>query len=332
VEYLGSKSSDKLKVLNGTEISTKIFLFKPMSSNLLTSNTLLFDDESKLIVDAGFQHGTHQLQDIKEFFDIGTDDILFLSHYHLDHIIGSHLFPESQKLIHQSEKNALLTKETFLKFCFQFNVDQQELNDWKTRFKAFLNYEGLSEWDDLALTNVQSYTVKNTLDLGEIDLKIIHLPGHSPGHCGLYELSSKILFITDVDLSKFGPWYGWRSSNLEDFRLSIRFLQDFIQENDISMIIPSHTSPINDKDEAIARLSRYYHVIDKRKEKILEFISKNPGTTIHDITNQSFIYQGKESKPSFVFKTFEYFHIEHHLNELKKEDSIYFKNNRSYPS
>ncbi|MFX0183041.1 MAG: MBL fold metallo-hydrolase [Candidatus Hodarchaeota archaeon] len=329
---MGSKSSEILNTLNGKEVSPNIFLFTPKSSNPLTSNTLVFVDECKLIVDAGFQHGTYQLQEIKEFFDISSNDILFLSHHHLDHIIGSHLFPESQKLIHQSERDALLTKEAFLRFCFQFNVNQQELNYWKTHFKAFINYEGLSEWDDLVLTNIQSYTAEDTLDLGRIDLKIIHLPGHSPGHCGLYEPTKKILFITDVDLSKFGPWYGWRSSNLEDFRRSIKFLQSFIQENDISLIIPSHTSPINDKDEAIARLSRFYQIIDKRKEKILKFIGKNPGTTQRDITNKSFIYQGKQSKPSFVFKTFEHFHIEHHLNELEEEDSIYFENNRVYPT
>ncbi|MFX0052062.1 MAG: MBL fold metallo-hydrolase, partial [Candidatus Hermodarchaeota archaeon] len=222
---MGLQPSRTLTTLNGTELFPNIFLFRPKSSNLLTSNTLVFNDGTILIVDAGFQHGTEQIRGIKEFFNIGTKDILFLSHYHLDHIIGSHLFPESQKLIHQSEIEALHDKETFLRFCFQFNVDQKVLNDWKTRFKAFLNYEGLSVWDDLALTNIQSYKANISLNLGEIILKIIHLPGHSPGHCGLYEPISKILFITDIDLSKFGPWYGWRSSNLEDFRQSIKFLQ-----------------------------------------------------------------------------------------------------------
>ncbi|MFX0173934.1 MAG: MBL fold metallo-hydrolase, partial [Candidatus Hodarchaeota archaeon] len=113
---MGLKPSRTLTTLNGTELFPNIFLFRPKSSNLLTSNTLVFNDETVLTVDAGFQHGTKQIREIKEFFNIGTKDILFLSHYHLDHVIGSHLFPESQKLIHQSEIEALHDKESFLRF------------------------------------------------------------------------------------------------------------------------------------------------------------------------------------------------------------------------
>ncbi|MFX0053046.1 MAG: hypothetical protein ACFE8U_17365, partial [Candidatus Hermodarchaeota archaeon] len=130
--------------------------------------------------------------------------------------------------------------------------------------------------------------------------------------------------------SKFGPWYGWRSSNLEDFRQSIKFLQQFIQENGISIIIPSHSIPIEDKSEVSTRLSDFYNIIDIRKKKILDFIIRNPGTTLNSITDQSIIYQGKQSEPSFVFKTFEYFHVEHHLKELNNDKSIYIENNKIY--
>ena len=73
---------------------------------------------------------------------------------------------------------------------------------------TFLEYEGLSGWKDLALDHIQSFDINKPLDLGEIRLEFLHLPGHSPGHCGLYEPESKVLFIGDIDLSKFGPWYG----------------------------------------------------------------------------------------------------------------------------
>ena len=170
------------------------------------------------------------------------------------------------------------------------------------------------------------------MDIGKKSVDIIHLAGHSPGHCGLYEPDSQVLFIGDIDLSKFGPWYGWRNADIQSFRQSLVKLEDFIENNEISWIIPSHTAPIEDKQECLTRLENYSKVFDERKGRIIEFITQKQkdGTTIEEITIQSFIYQGKKSDPPFIFETFERFMVEHHLKELFFEEGVYYDHDRIF--
>lgn len=317
VEY----PKNELSRFNGKILSPKIFLIRPQSK-YFTSNSLIFDDQIKLVVDTGFQHGTGQLKSVRDYFDIGEADSILFSHYHIDHTVGSYVFPQCEKLIHSSEKDVLVSEETFLKFCYQTDL-KSDYDKWKPRFLDFLEFEGLSGWKDLLLDHIQSFDINKPLDLGEIQLEFLHLPGHSPGHCGLYEPESKILFIGDIDLSKFGPWYGWRNANLQSFRQSIAKLKEFIENNSISIIIPSHSSPIENKQECLKRLSDFNNIFDERKRKILEFITKQKaGTTITELTKQSFIYQGSRSQPQFVHEVFERFMIEHHLEELKLEKLV----------
>lgn len=317
--------------LNAQILAPQVILIKP-PSKLFTSNTLVFDEEVKLVVDAGFQHGTGLLETTRDFFNIGENDLLFLSHMHLDHVIGAHLFADSTKIIHTSEKNALKNEKSFIKFYYQSQLALSEFNKWKNRFSSFLNYEGLSEWADLSLENIQSINSNTVLNLGEKNLEILHLPGHSPGHCGLYDLDSQLLFIADIDLRRFGPWYGWKSSNLQSFRKTITFLQDFIETNQISLVIPSHSKPI-DKYECLKRLIDFYEVFEERKRKILDFIRKRKGTTIEELVRQSFIYQrwSDDFHPRFVNEIFERFHIEHHLEELEREKYISYMDNQIVP-
>ncbi len=324
-------SKSDLARFNGRILSPNVVLIRP-KSKLFTSNTLLFDDQVKLVVDAGFQHRTGQLNTVKEFFNIGLEDSIFFSHYHIDHIIGSYTFSETPKLIHPSEKDALINKKTFLEFCHQSDLSSSDWDQWTSHFENFLKQEGLSGWSDLTLSNIQSIDLDCTLDIGKKSVDIIHLPGHSPGHCGLYEPDSKVLFIGDIDLSKFGPWYGWRNADIQSFRRSIDKLENFIENHEISWIVPSHTSPIEDKQECLTRLRNYSKVFDERKGRIIEFLTQKQknGTTIEEITIQSFIYQGKKSEPPFIFETFERFMVEHHLKELFLENGIYYDDDRIF--
>ena len=49
----------------------------------------------------------------------------------------------------------------------------------------------------------------------------IHLPGHTRGHCALLAEPDGVLFLGDIDLSGFGPYYGDAWSCLEDFERSL---------------------------------------------------------------------------------------------------------------
>ena len=52
---------------------------------------------------------------------------------------------------------------------------------------------------------------------GGLRVEVVHLPGHTRGHCGFLVEPDGVFFVADVDLSSFGPYYGDHWSDLEDF-------------------------------------------------------------------------------------------------------------------
>ncbi|MFX0086209.1 MAG: MBL fold metallo-hydrolase [Candidatus Hodarchaeota archaeon] len=312
---------EDLQSLNGKELAPGIVLIRPMTRRNLTSNSLLFLDETKLIIDSGFQFNTGQLQKLN---DIINPDILLFSHYHLDHVFGSHEFSNTKKKIHSSEISPFSSLDNFLKFCYHDVAISKEMTEiWKKRLHFFLDLENLSDWKELTLDSVEPFERTDTFDLGDMKIHVLHLPGHSPGHCGFYESTNSILFIGDLDISKaLFAWYGWKNSDLGKFRSSVLELKRFIENKKIPIIVPSHSRPVSN-DESIARLEALYNVFDYRKNQILNFVAnKRKGTSISEIAKQSFIYQGRKSDPPFVWELFEKIHIEKHVEELLKEGSL----------
>src|SRR5690606_22014087 len=63
-------------------------------------------------------------------------------------------------------------------------------------------------------------------DIGGARVSAIHMPGHTSGHCVLLVEPEDLVFIGDIDLSGFGPYYGDASSSLAQFRATLARLPD----------------------------------------------------------------------------------------------------------
>uniref|UniRef100_UPI0005277505 MBL fold metallo-hydrolase n=1 Tax=Streptomyces bikiniensis TaxID=1896 RepID=UPI0005277505 len=59
-------------------------------------------------------------------------------------------------------------------------------------------------------------------DLGGRTVTVVHLPGHTPGHSGYLVEPDGFLYVADIDLTSFGPYYGDPGSSLPDFEASMR--------------------------------------------------------------------------------------------------------------
>lgn len=68
-----------------------------------------------------------------------------------------------------------------------------------------------------------------------ITMNILHIPGHMAGHLAVYLPKSKLMFMGDIDLTSFGPWYGCMDSDLLAFEHSIQILQKY----DIDIQLPA---------------------------------------------------------------------------------------------
>ena len=58
-----------------------------------------------------------------------------------------------------------------------------------------------------------AFTDGEVFDLGGARVRVIHAPGHTRGHSVFHVEPDDVLYLGDIDLSSFGPYYGdaWSS-------------------------------------------------------------------------------------------------------------------------
>jgi glyoxylase-like metal-dependent hydrolase (beta-lactamase superfamily II) len=124
------------------------------------------------------------------------------------------------------------------------------------------------------------------ISFGETRVQVLHTPGHTPGHLSFYFLDEGVIFTADLDLVKFGPYYGDKSSSIDDTIASLERLADI----DADVYLVSHGKEgVLDGDPA--HIERYLGVIYRREEQLLDFLATGP-KTIEEITNHGIIYGG----------------------------------------
>lgn len=309
-------------------LSPNMILIQPDRHRALSSNSILINDETNVLIDTGFQFRDGKLLKLKER-TLSNLGLILYSHYHIDHTFGSWVFKDHPKRVHSVERKALGSLRDFISFSYNTDqVDESRFQQWAERFMTFMGLDGISSWDELGFDNLEPTDYTNPLNLGKTILEFIHLPGHSPGHTGFYSPNDGILFICDIVVTaRFGPWYGWRNSSLPAFRESVDYVRSFLDKHeDIRWVLTSHSRPL-ERIKALEYLDRFEKQFDVRKGKIREFICNHPkGVTPTRIANEAFIYGNGpfvSSTPRDIWMVFEQNHIEHHLNELEELDSIY---------
>ena len=139
----------------------KIFLFNP-----LQENTYLIYNESKqcIIIDPGCYYD-HEKDEVAAFINNNSlkPELLLNTHCHLDHVFGNKFVAETYGLIlhiHPKEKAVL---EYAPASGLMWNI-------------PFDNYIGELAWLEK----------DGVIELGDDVLKILLIPGHSPGSLGFY--------------------------------------------------------------------------------------------------------------------------------------------------
>jgi len=152
------------------------------------------------------------------------------------------------------------------------------------------------------------------LDFGKTKLRVVHTPGHSPGHCCFYEEKTGIMIGGDIDLTPFGPWYGHARSDLDDFELSMEKLLAF----DVYLFLSGHGEAIVAGNVA-ARLSSYAAMFKERDIKILKALEKPANHT--GLAEKVRLYS-RYPEPQFFFKYLEENMLKKHLNRMIKQQLI----------
>ncbi|UCE75366.1 MAG: MBL fold metallo-hydrolase [Methanomassiliicoccales archaeon] len=264
------------------------------------SNSLLILDEEVVLIDAGA--GEEILHPLKDHVDI-----LINSHYHIDHILGNHLF--GKLWVVEEEAGVTSSFDSYKRFAGIHDTTIEY--EWLSWFHEHFSFHVSSP------TRTFSHT--ELFRFGTTQWQAVHTPGHSPGHCCFYEPERRLMFSSDLDLTAFGPWYGNPNADLNDFIESIKMLSEF----EIDVIATSHMMPI--RDNVQQALEEYLSIIFEREERILGLLEKE--MTLQALEAENIIYK-KEQKRYKAFAWFEQKMIEKHLAQLMESGKVEQVGNR----
>lgn len=296
------------------EILPKVHLIRGENQGRFPeANALLIDDDILTLVDAGaslnnikktIQDCNHQLEDI---------DQIILTHFHVDHKGHAAEIMEVSDcdlICHPLAKKGIESLEGTIEF---YGIrDHRYLENWKHLI-------------DLRLPHVTSdYQVTRCFDddkpiaLGDTDLIPIHAPGHTEDHTIFGINGMDVLFLVDIDLTRFGPWYGNAVSDICAFQESIRKVIEFNPKVGIS----SHLiDPVC--ENLIERLEQYLAIFNEREMRILHNIEKGLNT-VERLAQAPTIYPKIPMDAYFVF---EEFMLEKHIEDMETRGIVEVDNN-----
>jgi glyoxylase-like metal-dependent hydrolase (beta-lactamase superfamily II) len=276
------------------------------------SNSLLIDDEIRTIIDPACNE--KKLLSIHKQRPI---DVIINSHGHEDHILYNSRFPDAQLWVHELAAGFFTNMDGFLnQFFFPDKVDEKTKADWLELLTEVVKYQP-REPDRLLEDN-------EILDFGQTRVRVLHTPGHSPGHLSFHFLDEKVIFLADLDLAKFGPYYGDNASSIEKTLKSLQRLAKI----DADVYLVSHGKKgILDGDPA--HIQRYMEVIYQRDEKILTFLATGP-KTLQEVTAHGIIYgEHRLANGTWDLRMSEKAMMRKHLERLKLIGSVK-KENEAY--
>ncbi|MFG2334401.1 MBL fold metallo-hydrolase [Streptomyces sp. NPDC048604] len=207
-------------------------------------------------------------------------DVVLVSHVHEDHIagLGSYDVPVH---VHEGELDALRSRAALIA---GLGVPPEAFEAVDAMLRDEFHVHGRPD-----ATGFEDGAV---FDLGGRTVTVVHLPGHTVGHCGFLVEPDGFLFIADIDLTSFGPYYGDAGSELADFEASMRRCREI----DARWYGTSHQKGvIEGADEFRRRLDAYAAVVEQREAALLALLGEP--RTVDEIVEHRLVYRAHVEGP-----------------------------------
>ncbi len=202
-------------------------------------------------------------------------DRVWNSHCHEDHIAGNHLFPDAVWELHEADLLGMHSLAGLLEI-YGYGDD---VPDWARVLVERFHY--------VPKPSARGFRDGHVLELGGgVRLRVLHTPGHTRGHCAFHIEPDDVLYIGDIDLSSFGPYYGDAWSELEDFERSLAL----VRETRATHYATFHHIGVVDRETFLARLDKFSAVIASREERLLGYLAEAP-RTLEQIVKHRFVYR-----------------------------------------
>jgi hydroxyacylglutathione hydrolase len=272
-----------------------VFLEGDNRARFPDSHCLFIDDELPAVLDPATRR--EELESLHKERGIG---LVVNSHYHIDHTRYDSLFEGAEILASKTDAPAI---EDLDELARATGVDDVPWIDiWKSTVRE--------RWHWTGKTVARRVEDGDELCLGKNTLRFIHAPGHTAGHICVQFLEKRAVFLADIDLGRFGPWYANRGSDVDAFLESIERLKTV----EADTWYTSHGKGVL-KGDIGDRLDAFAKVILDRDERLLEFLSEP--RTREEIVSEALIYQRRWEPPQ-LFELFEWNMASKHLARLER--------------
>lgn len=202
-------------------------------------------------------------------------DLVILSHAHEDHMAGLHRLPHAQVHVHELDVDAA---RSWPGLAAHYGLSPASLDAMYRKI--------VDEFHYAPRPDAIAYPDGHVWELGGVRVRAVHLPGHTAGHCALLVEPDGILFIGDIDLSGFGPYYGDASSDLQAFRQTLAQLQRI----DAKIWVTSHHRGVyTDRIRFLAALRAYAAKLDERNERLLGMLKEAPHS-LDELAHRRLLY------------------------------------------
>jgi len=256
-------------------------------------------DAARVIIDPA-----SNLEKLKQLQNKDGVDLVWLSHWHEDHIRYLYLFEDCPKWISPRDFPPLTDIEIFLDWYALEETPQREY--WKKEMLGTFNFKPQHK--------ARFIEDDEKIDLGNLQVQVIATPGHTPGHLSFFFPAEGILFLGDYDLTSFGPWYGDVASSIEDTIKSIQRLKAIPAKRWITC----HDTGLFEENPGDL-WQRYEDVIYEREARVLEFLGQP--RSLQEIAAAWLIY-GKPREPRDFFEFNERVLVKKHLDYLGRQGRV----------
>lgn len=240
---------------------------------------------------------------------------IYLTHYHLDHIWGTYLFPDAHVTINRCDFKKLSDPLELAKASgIYFLQGKEKASQWIDRQMNKPDEGALTlRWKSVMNIVNGCYEYEKEIDAAGTKLVMLHTPGHTEGFCCPYFPEYGVLMVGDFDLTSFGPWYMDADSDIDAFLQSAKRTL----ETDAEYFITAHHKGSFKRKDYEEQLKRYIDKVFEREEKTKRAVMQ--GIPPKDIVYQEIFYFLSNHRQNTHYLQSEIMGIAKHMRRLIKQ-------------
>ena len=211
--------------------------------------------------------------------DVPRVDRVLNSHCHEDHVAGNGRFAGVPWHFHEADAAGIRSLDGLMAI---YGFDGQIDTTWRRVV--------LEQFHFTPRPDPTPFRDGDVFDLGGgVRIRVLHAPGHTRGHSFFLVEPDGVLYLGDVDLSSFGPYYGDAWSSLVDFERTLAFARTLDARWYATF---HHIGVVEGRAAFVEKLDRYAAVIADRERRLLEYLAEPH--SLDEIAAHRFVYRPKD--------------------------------------